>query len=95
MAGLLIGTSNTSHNGLMLPFSLDVIGMPGCSLLTSDLGLGLQSNTDAAGATSLSIPIPLDLVFVNLQLYGQWYSVDQGANPLGVVSSNGLSFVLQ
>src|SRR2546425_390208 len=52
-AALLLGASKTTFNALTLPFALNVIGMPGCSLLTSDFGLGLQASTDATGAASL------------------------------------------
>lgn len=94
-AALILGTSNTTYGSLTLPYSLAGIGMPACSLLCSDLGLGLTAPTNASGAGSLTIPIPLNLGIAGLKLYSQWFPIDAGANLLGIVASNALAFQVQ
>lgn len=92
---LFLGDSNTSFAGIPLPFALGPIGMNGCTLLCSDFGLNLTSATSATGTASLGLPVPLNLALAGAQFYSQWFPIDPGANPLGIVASNGLSFKLQ
>jgi hypothetical protein len=90
-----LGTSNTSYNGLPLPFALG----GGCNLLVS---MALQTPHVLMGAgagsgtASQLLPIPNIAGLQQMRLYSQWGIVDPAAaNPFGIVMTAGLGFTIQ
>ncbi len=84
---LNLGFSDSSFGALSLPFPLGVIGMPGCSLLTSpDLGFPL---TNTGGTAQWSQLIPNAPQHLGLTFFNQGFVLDANANPLGVIVTNG------
>ena len=74
--------------GVPLPFDLTFIGMPGCSLYSSDeLVWGTISTNQW---WTFDIAVPVDLVIVGTSAYSQHFHIDPSANVRGVVSSNGM-----
>ena len=92
VAGVAMGTSNTTAGAISLPYGLAVIGMPGCLLLQSSevLGLGVTPLTATSLAFTFSVPPTLSLV--GIHVYIQAYAFAPGVNPLQVVSSNGIDW---
>lgn len=87
--GGAIGYSNTDWNGGPLPLALDALGMIGCNLLVRPdaiPGLGLSN---PAGSASWVTFIPANPALSGVQFFQQAFAVVPGANPLGVVWSNG------
>jgi hypothetical protein len=64
------------------------VGMPGCTLL-ADPVVTTSVVADGAGIATVVYSLPDDPLFLG-DLYGQWFWVEPGANPLGVVSGAGL-----
>ena len=88
----LLGASNTLWQGIPLPVDLGVIGMPGCLLWTSDeLVIPLPNPT---GTPTLTLHMPPIGALVGLAFHNQVLVVDPGANPLGVVASNGATGIV-
>ena len=67
---------------------LTSVGMTGCMLL-ADPVVTTSVVADGAGIATVIYSLPDDPVFLG-DLYGQWFWVESGANPLGVVSGGGL-----
>ena len=62
--------------------------LPGCTLYTS-LDAILGGTSTQSGAGSLSFTLPNDTKLIGVRFRNQWMIVDQKANGLGVVLSNG------
>lgn len=82
-AYMFLGTSNTSYGGLSLPFSLDAIGMSGCTLYCS--GDVLFTAPIVLGTAVFGIAIPS---FPGFTFYNQGFVTDPSANILGLTASN-------
>ncbi|MCA8976191.1 MAG: S8 family serine peptidase, partial [Planctomycetes bacterium] len=87
-AFLAIGFSSTNWSGGALPYPLEPLGAPGCSVLTSADSRQLLV-IDALGAAHGSLSIPNNPVFVHLQLYAQYIVLHPTANSLGMVVTAG------
>ena len=91
-----MGSSSASAPGIgALPFDLGVIGMTGCTLYQSGDVFGLP--TTSAGVAfqmSFTAALPPTPALVGQHLYFQAFSVAPGVNPLQVVASNGVDFLL-
>ncbi|HEX5054201.1 MAG TPA: hypothetical protein VFZ65_20650 [Planctomycetota bacterium] len=85
---LTLGDSDTNANGLPLPFSLQPLGAPGCSLLSSST-VTVASLVDAAGQAALTVSLPPDPSLVGFRFYDQWFCFDAAANAFGFTASNG------
>jgi hypothetical protein len=88
-AGTLLGAtvfSNTQHNP---GIDLTGIGMPGChQYINLDVShVFLVSGTSA----TVPQPVPASTSFIGVQLYCQSATFSAGFDPLGVISSNGVS----
>jgi hypothetical protein len=94
VAAVAIGWSNQSFGPFALPVTLAGIGMPGCDLWQSAdiLGLGTAPLTPSTLAFSLAIPNQPTLL--GFHLYMQAYAFAPGVNPLQIVISNGIDWVL-
>ena len=87
VVGVAVGWSSLS-------VPLDTIGMPGCTLLQSIdiLGLGTAPLTPSTSSFSLAIPSVPSLI--GTHLYIQAYAFAPGVNPLQIVISNGIDWLL-
>jgi len=95
-----LGTSNSQlPGGGALPIDLSSIGMTGCSLYQSSDLAGLPT-TDATWPGSWNLDrefrmvLPPSPLLVGKHLYLQGFSLAPGENALGVVSSNGIDFLI-
>ena len=90
-AGLL-GIQFLSFTKLDPGFDLGGLGMPGCALYQSmDVALTFPL---AGGAGSQPFPIPNNLAFIGLVVAAQSGALVPPANPLGLLSSNGVELLL-
>ncbi len=87
-AFLLLGASNTTWNGLALPFDLKPMGGPGCRLLSSAEFM-IPTSTNTAGMASVTLQVPNVPTLVDGLFYNQFYVFDANANPLGLAWTNG------
>ena len=81
---MMVGASNTNHLGLSLPYPLNSLGMPGCSLLTGPDGV--YTCTSVFGTALWDVQLPPGLggqIF-----YNQAVIFDPSANQMGVSLSN-------
>lgn len=86
-AVLLIGSSRTQAGGLALPFPLDALGLPGCSLLASaewPLPVRLGAGGIQAGWAAIDLPGAITTGPGSFTAYAQWLCL--GAGNLGGVS---------
>jgi hypothetical protein len=88
-AVLLLGSSDRTWNGVLLPLDLSGVGMAGCHLLVSvDVTLSMTTSQSVASA-ALQVPPVRDML--GLRLHGQALVRDASANPLGLVASNAVT----
>ena len=91
---LVVGDSQSSWNGVPLPFSLDAYGAPDCYMNANPvLQFSLQS--DPFGNTSWLAAIPPDPILVGSEVYAQWIGWSPITNPLGLTFSDGLALIIQ
>jgi hypothetical protein len=88
---LLLGTSNTSFQGVPLPFALDPLGFTGCSLLVSpDVALvariGAGSGV-ASGYAAMDFPLPPGLEPGPVPVFVQWLALGAPATWPGGVTA--------
>ncbi|MBL8897807.1 MAG: hypothetical protein JNM84_09270, partial [Planctomycetes bacterium] len=67
---LHVGAGTANWQGLPLPFPLDAVGAPGCSLLV-EWPVVISRPTGFAGNDSVTAQIPNDLVFYGLTFHAQ------------------------
>jgi len=94
VAAVAIGWSNLFFGPVALPATLAGIGMPGCDLLQSADILGLGTSPLTPSTLSFSLAIPNATSLVGLHVYLQAYAFAPGVNPLQIVISNGIDWVL-
>ena len=84
---MLFGTSNTSWNGLRLPYDLRPLGAPGCRLYTGiNATIPLSTGT---GTATLPVRIPNNRSLIGGGFFTQYANVDRGANAGGLTTTNG------
>ncbi len=90
-----VGLSDSAFGPLALPLPLDGYGLPGC-WLRQDAALTAHGHCTPTGANSasFSVAIPNVPVLSGLRLYLQGWVPDFTANQGGLVTSNGLRWVL-
>jgi hypothetical protein len=82
---MFVGLSNTSWNGVPLPFDLSAVGLPGCELLASpDIVIPLPNLN---GTATLSLGIPLNPQLHGIAFYKQAFIFSSVLHPASV--SNG------
>lgn len=69
-------------------FDLGFISMPGCMMLTDSL-IDVPKSTDPVGRAAQALAVPNDMVLVGAKFTFQWFVLAPGANPLGLVGSDG------
>lgn len=92
-AVLLLGASDRTWTGLMLPFDLTPFGGIGCSVLASG-ELQSRVTTNAAGTAKFVYDIPLAITLIGVRFHNQYVIVDPGANTLGLAVSNAATGVI-
>ncbi len=93
----LFGGSRDLAGGVIpLPVELTALGLgaPRCYLLV-DPGTILLVLADGFGCAQLPIGVPLTAALRGVRFYSQWVSLDPAANPVGFVTSSGLSTLIQ
>jgi hypothetical protein len=85
---LIIGASNTTWNGIRLPFALP--GQPGCSLYT-DMALFLAFGVGGRGGGGTNVILPFDRSLAGARIYTQCLVL----NPIGLQQwSNGIETLI-
>ncbi|MBP8301086.1 MAG: hypothetical protein KA020_12025, partial [Planctomycetes bacterium] len=88
-----LGLSNAAAPFGSLPFALEGLGAPGCSLLTSGEAVSLLF-ADPAGAATSTLAIPNAVPLTSLVLFGQYEVLAPGANNLGLLVSRGVRVLI-
>jgi len=94
LAAITLGFNNQFFGPFALPVTLTGIGMPGCDLLHSADLLGLGVSALSATTLSFSLPLPNAPSLLGSHVYLQAYAIAPGANPLQVIISNGIDWLL-
>lgn len=89
---LMLGVSNTTWNGAMLPISLGFLGAANCSLWIGPI-VTVPIRLSAAGNFSATLRPPFDLSFYGGKVYTQIVFADLFA-PGSIVSTNGAAATL-
>ena len=63
------------------------LGVPAISVGVPAISVGVP--TVSAGAATVAAPIPANPTLVGQNFYAQWFSVANGANPFGGVTTQG------
>lgn len=92
--GMAWGLSGQGYFGSFqnLPIDMAPWGMTGCPMWTSSLGL--QPCSLAGAATQFVMPVPNSGSLLAVQLDLQAFTFQAGANPRGIVVSNGLQLTV-
>jgi hypothetical protein len=93
-ASLLLGTSGTHWEGLVLPLPLDELGLTGCALRVSPDWALSTVRVRPNGTAHQALPLPADPAFTGLTLFGQWTVLDDAA-PGGLRLSGAVAFWIQ
>ena len=83
-----IGASSTNWGPFQLPLDLSKFGATGCALNASIIVM-FGTKTGPAGTASATLSYPNVPSMVGASLYFQWLAVDQQANGLGLITSQG------
>jgi hypothetical protein len=89
-AQMALGFSNTHAGSVPLPLPLDGFGMPGCALLLDPFVLAQPCASIGTGLLEHSLAIPNRPQLAGIEAYLQAWSPVPGANPAGIVVSNGV-----
>jgi arylsulfatase A-like enzyme len=87
-----VGLDAAFWHGIPLPLDLGTIGMSGCSLLLAPVSTEVLSST--AVTAVLPVPLPNSAAIVGLSLYAQAFPLVAGANPAGILATNGIEAVI-
>jgi len=68
--------------------------MPGCHLLHSNELFGLPVTPTVPGTLEFSYAIPNNGILLGVHVYLQAYCFAPGANPLEVIASNGIDWLI-
>lgn len=92
---LNLGLSNTQSAFGPLPLNLGFLGAPNCvGLASTDSTLGPIITTTLATFVDFGVITPNSPSFIGMQVFAQGVVVDQSANALGMVFSNGLDMTV-
>ena len=91
--GITVGLDNQTTGGQPLPIDLAGIGMPGCRLYHSAESVGLTTIYNGTTRRFVGL-VPLLPSLIGSSLFVQAYAYAPNANPLQVVTSNALEWVL-
>lgn len=91
-AGSQLGATVLSYSQLLPPIPLASLGMPGCEQHAGLDATLIFLPTGTTGSVGLSIPNRQS--FAGQTIFSQSATFSPGVNPLGVLSSNGVSLLL-
>jgi len=94
LAFVSFGWSRTAAGSIPLPLALDSFGAPGCHLLQSGEALVLPTTITGLTSATFSFPIPNISGLVGAQIYLQGWAPAPGYNAAGLITSNGLEWVV-
>ncbi len=94
LTAMALGFSNQFYGAFPLPVTLASVGMPGCALYQSSEYMGLPVNGVPGSNQVFAIAIPNSSFFLGVHVYLQAYALAPGQNQLGVISSNGVDWLL-
>jgi hypothetical protein len=83
---IAVGWSDQQYAGITLPVPLDILGMPGCHARVSLDSVHFVAGS--SGRAGFVLPIPVLTNFIGNRFFQQSYSIDPGANALGMTLSN-------
>jgi hypothetical protein len=89
---LALGASDTAYGPLPLPFDLAILGAPGC-LLTQDAPIALGFASSGQGTATLALTVPNNPGLAGVPLFFQALVVAPGANPVGLILTNGIAAI--
>ena len=91
---MTFGTANTHVGQIVLPLTLEFLGMPGCRLY-HDFALGFAF-CQSTGATTAEhqLPIPLAPSLIGVRLYLQASAASPASNVAGLVTGNAIELIL-
>lgn len=88
------GKSGTNWSGLPLPYPLDSLGAPGCTLYAS-LDWELPKLSEVPHYATAAISAPFDPALIGQHIWVQGVRLDPSFNPLGVITTNALRMTIQ
>ncbi len=94
IAAVAVGWNNQSFGPFALPVPLAGIGMPGCDLLQSADILGVSTSPLTPSTLSFSLAIPNVPSLLGSHVYLQAYAFAPGVNPLQIIISNGIDWLI-
>ncbi|MEC7584336.1 MAG: kelch repeat-containing protein [Planctomycetota bacterium] len=95
LGAVAAGFSNSSANGVPLPFELTSLGLPGCFQSTSEEANPLLVSAGVTpGVLQFQLTIPNDPSWLSFKLYLQSYCLAPSANALGAITSNGIEWTI-
>ena len=94
LAFVSLGWSRTTAGSFALPLSLAGFGAPGCELLQSGEDLSLPTTTGPNSTATFQMAIPNIQELVGARIYLQAWAPDAGYNSAGLITSNGLEWVI-
>jgi hypothetical protein len=95
IAFLAWGFSRTHAGPFPLPFPMDLYGLAGCWLLQDCSGSSaLAAQPNGANSAQHIFSIPNSTQLVGLTIYTQAWASRPGANPAGIVVSNGVAMTI-
>jgi hypothetical protein len=91
-----LGFSRDANGAIPLPVEFTTMGFaaPHCFFVAA-IGATTISFTDARGCAHQTLNLPFAPFLAGTPVFAQWFVFDTAANAFGLVSSNGLSMVLQ
>jgi hypothetical protein len=87
--GGVLGLSDSVYGAVTLPLSLTAFGMTGCQLLASAEATILLGTASAAGEVNWVFTVPATPSLAGFQFFQQGIALAPGANPAGLVFTNG------
>jgi hypothetical protein len=94
IAAVAIGLSREFFGPFPLPLPLDSYGMTGCEMWQSSDIVGLPVGVVTPSSLSFTVALPNVQGLVGRHLYGQAFAFAPAQNPLGVVASNGVDWLV-
>lgn len=94
IAAVAIGLSREFFGPFPLPLPLSSYGMTGCDMWQSSDIVGLPVGVQMPSSLSFTVALPNVQGLVGRHLYGQAFAFAPMQNPLGVVASNGVDWLV-
>jgi hypothetical protein len=94
LAFMAYGNSSTIIQSSPLPMSLNIYGMPGCTLYHNILDFALPMVPVSSGRARYVFNLPFSSVFIGYHIYLQGWALHPGYNAAGMTASNGADMLL-